>query len=128
MLRARALANTDTPRAERACAEAATRHPLSAELGFLHAVLLLGLDRGDDALRALRRALYLDRSLAAAHFAVATLMEGRGDRGGARRAYAAARDLANARPPDEPLPLVDGETAGRLAGAAAARLPAPAAP
>jgi chemotaxis protein methyltransferase CheR len=124
VLRVRALANLGSGDAEAFCAAAAARHPLSAELAFLHALLLLGRDRGDDALAALRRVLYLDRSLAAAHFALAGLLERRGERAGARRAYAAARELAAARPPDEPLPLTDDEPAGRLAAAAAARLAA----
>jgi chemotaxis protein methyltransferase CheR len=46
-LHVRALANRDAQEAERACAAAADRHPLSVELAYLHALLLL--DLGHDA-------------------------------------------------------------------------------
>ena len=41
-----------------ACAAEAVQHPLSTELHYLHAVLLLSLGRGDEAARAVRRVLY----------------------------------------------------------------------
>jgi chemotaxis protein methyltransferase CheR len=98
------------------------RHPLAAELHYLHAVLLLALRRDGEAVPALRRVLYLDRSLALAHFTLASVLEQRGDRAGAARAYRNARDLCAARPEDEVLPLADGARAGQLAEAAAVRL------
>jgi chemotaxis protein methyltransferase CheR len=121
-LRVRALANLDAGRAERACAEAAARHPLAAELHHLHAVLLLELGRDDEAARAARRVIYLDRTLALGHYTLGSVLWRRGDRAGARRAYRNARDLCAARPADEVIPLSDGERAGRLAEAAAAQL------
>jgi chemotaxis protein methyltransferase CheR len=121
-LHVRALANVEAARAERACAAAAARHPLSAELHHLHAVLLLELARDDEAARAARRVIYLDRSLAVGHFTLGSILWRRGDRAGARRAYGNARDLCAARPADEVVPLADGEPAGRLAEAAAAQL------
>jgi chemotaxis protein methyltransferase CheR len=68
----RALARHDIAAAERACAAAVAAQPLSIELHHLHAVLLMGLGRDDGAARALGRVVYLDRSLAAAHFALRT--------------------------------------------------------
>jgi chemotaxis protein methyltransferase CheR len=121
-LQVRALANLDAGRAVEVCAEAATRHPLAAELHYLHAVLLLDAGRDDEAVRAARRALYLDRSLAIVHFALGSMLWRRGDVEGARRAYRNARDLCTARPAGEPVPLAEGEPAGRLAEAAAAQL------
>jgi chemotaxis protein methyltransferase CheR len=118
----RALANLDTGQGEQACAEATARHPLSAELHYLHAVLLLDRGQPEEAIRAARRVLYLDRSLAMAHFTLGMLLQGAGDRTGARRAYRNAHDLCSSRPPDEIVPLSDGERAGRLAEAAAAQL------
>ena len=50
-LHVRSLANLDVGRAERACVEAMGRHPLSAELHFLHGVLLVGLGLDGDAAR-----------------------------------------------------------------------------
>jgi chemotaxis protein methyltransferase CheR len=121
-LHVRALANVDAVRADQACAGAVGRHPLSAELHYLHAVLLVALHRDDEAARALRRVLYLDRTLAIAHFTLGAVQERRGDQGAARRAYRKAQELASARPPEELVPLSDGEPAGRLAEAAATQL------
>jgi len=122
-LRVRAIANREGSHAASQAAEAAAqRHPLAPELHFLHAVLLLDLGRLEEALESVRRVLYLDRSLAAAHFALGSLLRRRGDVEGARRAFRNSAELAGARPPDEPVPLGDGERAGRLAQAAAAEM------
>jgi chemotaxis protein methyltransferase CheR len=121
-LHARALANLDAGRALQVCAEAASRHPLAAELHYLHALLLLDAGRDDEAIRAARRALYLDRSLAVVHFTLGSVLWRRGDVEGARRAYRNARDICTARPAEEPVPLAEGEPAGRLAEAATAQL------
>jgi chemotaxis protein methyltransferase CheR len=123
-LRVRSLANLDPVAAEQACAEALRRQPLDVELHYLHAILLLGLGREVEAGGAVRRVLYLDRTLAAAHFTLGTVLERRGDPAAACRAYRAARDLAAARPSREPVPLAEGESAEQLAAAAAARLAA----
>ena len=104
--------------AERVCAAATQRHPLSSELHYLRAVLLLDLDRDGEAIQAARRAIYLDRSLAIAHLTVASILQNRGDREEAWRAYRNARDLCRTRPAEEIVPLSDGEPAGRLLAAA----------
>jgi chemotaxis protein methyltransferase CheR len=122
VLHVRALANLDSSQAEQACAAATQRHPLSTELHYLHAVLLLALGRDDEAIGAVRRTLYLNRGLAAAHLTLAAILERRGDRRGAARACRNARDLCLARPADEEAALADGARAGELAAAAAARL------
>ncbi len=121
-LRVRALANVETAQAEQACAATAAHHPLAAEIHYLHAVLLLELGREEEAVRAVRRVVYLDRSLAVGHFTLGSILFRRGDREGARRAYRNARDLCAARPADEALPLSDGEHAGRLLEAVEAQL------
>lgn len=122
-LRVRSLANMgDASGAQRAVVEVLSTHPLSPELRFLQAVLLVGLGRDAEAARELRRVLYLDRSLAAAHFTLGTILERLGDAGAARRAYRSARDLCAACPPHEIVPLSDGEPAGRLAEAAQMQL------
>jgi chemotaxis protein methyltransferase CheR len=117
-LRIRSLANHDVAEAERVCASAAQRHPLSSELHYLRAVLLLNLDRDREAIQAARRAIYLDRSLAIAHLTLASMLQNRGDREGAWRAYRNARDMCQICPADEIVPLSDGEPAGRLLAAA----------
>jgi chemotaxis protein methyltransferase CheR len=118
----RALANLDIAAAVHASADCARRLPLAAELHFLHAVLLLDTGRAAEAAPVMRRALYLDRTLAAAHLTLGSILCRLGDSAGARRAYRNARDLCAARPAEEVIPLADGERAGRLAAIAAAEL------
>jgi chemotaxis protein methyltransferase CheR len=118
--RIRALANRDVAAAERACAAATARQPLASDLHYLRAALLLDLGRDAEAVRAARRAIYLDRSLALAHLTLGSILQRRGDHDGAWRAYRNARDLCRARPAEEVVPLSDGEPAGRLAAAAEA--------
>jgi chemotaxis protein methyltransferase CheR len=121
-LRVRALANIDPEEAERVCARAIGKHPLSGELHYLRAVLLHGLGRDTEAARATRRVLYLDRSLAIAHFLLGAILRRRGDRAGAWRSFRNARDLCASRPSAEVVALSDGEPAGRLAEAAALQM------
>jgi chemotaxis protein methyltransferase CheR len=121
-VRIRALANQDVEEAERVCAAATTQHPLSSELHYLRAVLLVDLGRDEEAVQAARRALYLDRSLAIVHFTLGSLLERRGDRAGACRAYRNARDLCRTSSAGDVVRLTDGEPAGRLAAAADGRL------
>ncbi len=122
VLHVRALANLDTRQAEQACTEALRRRPVSTELHYLRAVLLLDLGRDEDAIQALRHMLYLDRSLTIAHSTLGTILWRQGDRAGARRAFRRALALSAARPVEELVPLAEGEHAGRLAAAAAAQL------
>ena len=121
-LRVRALANLDPDLAERASAEAAARHPLSSEIQYLRALLLLGLGRDGEAERAARRVVYLDRSLAIGHFLLGSILQRHGAGKAAWRSYRNARDLCEGRPADEVVPLSDDEPAGRLAEAARARM------
>ncbi len=122
VLHVRALANVDSALAEQACATIIERQPLSTELHYLHALLLVNLGRDREAILALRRVLYLDRSLGRAHFTLGSLLKQQGDRAGARRAFRNARDLCLALPAEEILALSEGEQAGRLAEAAAFQL------
>jgi len=111
----RALANVDPLAAVRACAEAATRHPLAVELRYLEALLLLGLGRLAESERAARQALYLEPSLAVVHLMLGHLLRRQGDSAGARRAFRTAESLCATLPPDAPVLLADGERAGHLA-------------
>ena len=100
--------------AEDACASAAARHSTNGELHYLHAVLLLELERYAEAEQAVRRTLFLDRKLAVAHFSLGIILQRSGDAQGARRAFRNAIDLCSSLTPDAVLPLSDGEPAGRL--------------
>lgn len=94
------------------------QHPLSAPLHFLHATLLTAAGQRELALQSTRRVLYLDRSLAAAHFLHAQLLEQQEDLPGALRAYQTTRALCLAMPPQEVVRLGDGVNAERLAALA----------
>jgi chemotaxis protein methyltransferase CheR len=119
----RALANQgDLVGAGRASAAALDRHPASAELHYLHAVLLSEAGRSADSVEAFRRALYLDRGLVVVHLALAGSLSRCGDLAGARRALHAARRALAATPADAIVPASDGESAGRLAEMTEARL------
>jgi len=71
-----------------------------------------------DAVNAAQRAVFLDRSLAIAHFLLGSILQRRGSLEGAKRAFRNARELAAARPPDEIVPLSEHETARLLTKAA----------
>lgn len=118
----RALANVEVAEAERTCAAALKRHPLSVELHYLHAVLLIALAQTDNAIRAARRTVYLDGTCEIGYLTLGGLLRLTGDLAGARRAYRNAHDLLVAQPTDALVPLSDGEHAGRLAEIAAIEL------
>ena len=112
----RALANRGfLNEAGRAAAAALERHRDSAELLYLNAVLLSESGRHADAAAVLRRALYLDPSLAVAHLALADARGRLGDRVGQRRALRAAQEQLVLLPADAVVPGSDGQRAGRLA-------------
>jgi chemotaxis protein methyltransferase CheR len=119
----RAGANAgDLGRAESLAARAAERHPLAPELHLLQAAVLSELARDAEALAALRRCLYLDRRLAVAHAALGALLARTGDLEGARRAWRNVRRICATLPAGAPLPLGDGQCAGRLSEVASARI------
>jgi chemotaxis protein methyltransferase CheR len=114
IIHVKALANQDVLQAEQACAAATGRKPLSKELHYLHAVLLMELNRHADAAAALQRVLYLDRSLALPHYSLGTALRTQGDLEGARRAFRSAYDICAAMAPDELVPLGEDERVGDL--------------
>jgi chemotaxis protein methyltransferase CheR len=118
IVQVKALANLRTEEAAQKCTLFTARHPLSAELHYLHAVLLMEMNLDVDAVHAAQRAVFLDRSLAIAHFLLGSILQRRGSLEGAKRAFRNARELAAARPPDEIVPLSEHETARLLTKAA----------
>jgi chemotaxis protein methyltransferase CheR len=122
-LRVRALANLNgSTIAFDAVRAASERHPLSTELQYLRASLLVDLGRDAEAVDVFRQVLYLDRTLAVAHFSLATVLGRLGDDPGARRGFRNAIDACRHLAADEPLPLGEGTLAGALADAARANL------
>ena len=123
VLRVRATANARGPgEALTEVARQIERYPLSAELHLLRALLLIDLKRDADAVQALRRVLYLDRTLIIASVLLASALRRQRRLADARRAYRNARDLAKARPAHEALALGDGARAGMIAELADAEM------
>ena len=98
------------------------RQPLSAPLHYLHAALLLSLERDGEAEEEAERALYLDRTLAVAHFLLGTILRRRGARAEAQRAFRNARDLSAALPAEDEVRAGAGERAGALHLAASSEM------
>lgn len=112
----------DLEAAGRACAAGMARNRTSAELAYLHGVLLAEAGRAEDAAAALRAALYLDRSLVIAHLALSDILKRLGDAFASRRSLRNAERLLGGLAPDEIVPASDGERAGRLAEITRAQL------
>lgn len=110
----KALANHDMRRAEAACVAAIRRKPLAKELLYLHAVLLIDLNRPGEAADELRRLLSLDPSLALGRFTLGSTLRALGDLEGARAAFAATLGLLSQAAPEEFVPLGEDERAGDL--------------
>jgi chemotaxis protein methyltransferase CheR len=96
--------------------------PTAPEFHYLRAIALLAQDRKEEAFETLRRVIYLDRTLAIAHFAMGTLLVRRGEVPKARRAFQRAYLLCTTNDPNEILPLSDGERTEGLAEAALAHI------
>lgn len=103
-----------------AAAGAIARFPLHADLRFLQAVVLLETGRATDAATSARAALYLDPELVMAHLTLARAEVALGLQEAARRSLRNAAALLRVMPGDAPVPMSDGESAGRLAAMAAA--------
>jgi chemotaxis protein methyltransferase CheR len=118
-----ALSNAGKPQEAAATAEKAmAAHPLCPELHVVTALVQIALKRGHESERLLRRALYLDSSMAMAHFLLGVLLERRGNTAASRTSYRNAIRSAEAHPADSVLPFSNGEPAARIVDAARQRL------
>jgi chemotaxis protein methyltransferase CheR len=97
-----------------ACVSALERHAMSAELAYLHAVILTQLGHFAAAATAARRALYLDRSFVLAHLALGEALARSGHERRARRSFQNAVDLLESAPPDAIVMGGEGESAARF--------------
>ncbi|MBR9989851.1 MAG: protein-glutamate O-methyltransferase CheR [Gemmatimonadetes bacterium] len=86
----------------------------TAELLYLHAVLLLQAGRPADAAASARSALYLDPALVVAHLTLGDAHRHLGNRSGERRAFRNAATHLAALDPEAVVPASDGEKAGRM--------------
>jgi chemotaxis protein methyltransferase CheR len=106
----RRLADSGSSHAAQAAAiEALRQFPLCPELHYLHAIVCAELGRSEAAIVSLRRVLYIDPSLALAHFMLASVLLRAGRRDEAQRSYQAALATCGALSPDDVLPLSEGE-------------------
>lgn len=108
--------------AEQAAIDALRDFPLSPELHYLHAIVCTEHGRSEAAIASLRRVLYIDPTLALAHFMLASILLRIGRRGEAQRSYQAALASCSGRSPDDRLPLSEGEPVRNLVASAQAQL------
>jgi len=121
--RIRTLANRGRLReADEWCARGLERWRESAELMYLHAVLLAEAGRHADAATAARRAIYLDRTLIVAHIALGSALRRTGDVQGARLAFGNAIALLDKLPAKAIVPASGNEPAGTLVAATRVQL------
>ena len=96
------------------CTEAVADDRLNAGLHCRQAVILLDMNRNEEAGAALRRALYLDPHHVLAHYMMGSLRFRRGEREAAQRSFSTVRRLLEFWPDDRELPGADGWTAKGL--------------
>ena len=96
------------------CDQAIKAEKVVASHYYLRGAILQEQDAMDEAITALRQALYLDHSFVVAHFALGNSMLRQGRNSDARRCFANARSLLENYAPEAELPESDGITAGRL--------------
>ncbi len=119
-VRVQALADEEGVReGSRSAEEAVVRHPLSAELHLLSALLLVELGRDEEAAVAARRVLYLDRSQGTAHLVLGSILRRRGDPEGSWRCFRNARQLLGGGPSGARGPTGGDEGTGHRAAHAA---------
>ena len=114
-LLARACANCgQLAEAANWCEAAIAADKCSSGLRYLHAVILEEQGELEQALAALKRALYLDQNFVLAHFTLGNLYRRQGKHGEAARHFGHAVTLLQDCPADAVLPEWEGMAAGRL--------------
>jgi chemotaxis protein methyltransferase CheR len=96
------------------CARALEIHPLSAELHYLHAMLLAESGWHADAAVAARRSIYLDRTFVLSHMVLGDALTRTRDPLGARRAFENVLRLVASTGAHSSVPGSDGVTAARI--------------
>ncbi|CAN5383841.1 protein-glutamate O-methyltransferase CheR [soil metagenome] len=97
-----------------ACARAIARYPAAAELHLLDSTLAAQRNQYPAAAAAARRAVYMDRSLAAAHVALGTALLRGSDPAAADRALRAAERLLAESATTDIVPASDGTSAADM--------------
>ncbi len=110
-----ALAAGQYEQAARLARQAALGAPLEAQLHYLLGRALVDLGQDDEALPALRRAVYLDPDAGLAHFLLAGGLARSGDLAAAAREYRAAAATLGRSPDDATAPELGGRSVRELA-------------
>ena len=97
-----------------ACEGAISADKLDPGLYYLCATILQEQNREDEAMAALKRALYLDPNFVLAHFALGNLVQRQGNAAAAKKHFKNVLALLSAYGPQDSLPEAEGLTAGRL--------------
>jgi chemotaxis protein methyltransferase CheR len=87
---------------------------LNPEGHYLHGAILQEMDRIEEAVLAMNRAVFLDPDLVVAHFALGNLFQRRGKRKDRDRHYRIALGILRRYAADDTVPASEGMTAGRL--------------
>jgi predicted Zn-dependent protease len=124
IIQIKALASIDITLAAKACAAATQKRPLSQELHYLNAVVMMELNRHQEAVESLQRVLYLDESLALVQFSLGTALRTLGDIEGAQLAFRNTLEICNRSPENQPVPFGDDQTSGELNALAKTQLDA----
>ncbi len=88
--------------------------PLNAAAQFMLGLILEHNGHHEEARAALRRAIYLDRTFALAHYHLGASLQTTGDRASARKSFSNVLGLAGVIPQSQPIPHGDGITAREL--------------
>lgn len=88
--------------------------PMNPELRYYVALVLQELGRSDEAAANMERALYLDQSLAMAHFSLGLMARSRGDAANAQRHFGRLLNVLGNLDEDAVVPLSEGISAARL--------------
>jgi Tfp pilus assembly protein PilF len=108
------LSAAEVASARRALETCLREEPLSIEAQLLSAAFAEEAGEPAVAEQACRRALYIDRKCALAHFHLALIQQQLGDASGAARSLRTTTDLSADKNPHEPVPYGDGLCYGRL--------------
>ncbi len=93
---------------------AIARDPMLAQAHYLHGIIFQERGLADPAVVALRRSICADSRFVLGHFALGTLLRGRGQTARAQKAFANVSALLGGRDRKELVPEGDGLTVGRL--------------
>lgn len=108
------LARAEIDRARQMLDRCLADEPLMVEAQLLHASFAEEAGDLEQAERAYRRALYVDRNCPMAHFHLALVQQQKGDAAGAQRSVRTTLKLAEHRDPHEPVEYGEGVCYGRL--------------